>query len=264
MKEKKKPGKDGCLDRLTCSALLNSFPFPLHSIPIYNNMTFYAVNNDYIIGGCYLLGLFFGLTIIRLVYLRSDKPSNYTKDVHLPVIGLNAYKLVSTLMLLVMCLLGSRVGYAYNPINQSFWDFRSINKSWWAAMRIILAAMNTLIAQVYDANPLLRFFSLITLPCLAILDTVSEVDFHFDINCVQKNICNSDSTMYYYTYLWCWRDIVSTVVVLANVVLAYWLIGLTGLTQNSLWIPRSEHRVMMQKLTKILRPKAIVRKQITQ
>lgn len=235
-------------------------------------MTFYSVPNDYVLSGSFLLGLIVTLAIIRFIYFLSDlnissssskssKSSDkvgigaggYTRDVYLPVLGLKAYRVLSVLSLLPVALLGSRVPYTYDSSKQSFWSLDSINKSWWVVIRMLSTAMNVLIAQVFDSNPILRWFSLLTLPMIYALELLSEASFHSTTKCVDDGICIMSDAEYSSYYLWLWRDLIGAATIQMLFIFSCWLVALTGVWKNTLFIPREEHRKMIQKIERIYR-----------
>jgi hypothetical protein len=223
-------------------------------------ITFHGLPNEAVIGFEFIFSMLFGMLLIRGAYIWMHRPHQYPNDqVHLAALGARWLKFLTIPMMTVLLILSARIDPGI-PAGK-FWELDSISRGWWCVIRIMIGAMATLCASVFETHPLFRAWASMTVPLISICDLLSQANFAVQISCIEHGLCQSDDELRSDLYNLAWRDIVSAVLTLAFTGVSTWCWFLYGIWRNDLHMPRMELRGMSARLDKIrMKPREIRRR----
>lgn len=200
---------------------------------------FNVPNNFWIGCACVVAGMA-GTVIIRTVHCFTAADDRLGADSALLRKGLRVLKLCECMLLCVGFALLPRVS---TPLSSgSYLSATAVNESWWVVFQVVAIALGVAAAFVFDSNPVFRLFVCATLPLVAALNMVSEIDFANEIACIDAGICAESSTPELWLKALAFRDLASIVLTLSNAMLALWLTVHFGFFRNRHYLPRKEHR----------------------
>lgn len=125
----------------------------------------------------------------------------------------------------------------------SFFDSASLNKSWWCAVRVIIASVYVASVFMFDAHAFFRIYIVLSLPLFTTICMMSQIDFAKEVACVEKGVCAESETGSRRSLVGlAFVDLATIFCLVFGSVLSLWLAARFGFRANNISFQRQEHR----------------------
>lgn len=240
-------------------------------------LEFGSVDNDIVIGSIFLVATWTAAMLLRLVYLISDDstwmsvlpwyirsllprlklfPASFSLPSSLTILvyGHRTLRVLSVIYLALTAILFDRLE---TPIDtDNFFTITTLSKSYWVCVRLMVAGLVAVIAQVFDSHYPLRLAACALSVSAIVMDLFSEVGLALELQCIGDSACvNEHSATNYFgseseLTILVWRDIIAATIGLVLVGFTFWQCAMWGCLSSEVRMPSYEHREFMAALNK--------------